>query len=116
MFVSTYHMATLLALACLSLASFAYADFPDCVDGPLANTTVCDTSATPFERARALVSLFTLEEKINNTGNTSPGVPRIGLPPYQYVYISQQLNERLSLCNTSDGGKKVYTALRTLLE
>jgi beta-D-xylosidase 4 len=30
------------------------------------------------------VDLFTFGEKINNTQNTSPGVPRIGLPPYQW--------------------------------
>ena len=83
-------MATLLALVCLLLTTRAYADFPDCVNGPLANTTVCDTSATAFERASALVGLLTLEEKINNTGNTSPGVSRIGLPPYQYVCTTWQ--------------------------
>ncbi|RAL62891.1 hypothetical protein DID88_004732 [Monilinia fructigena] len=38
----------------------------------------------PYKRATALVSLFTLAEKINNTGNTSPGVPRIGLPAYEW--------------------------------
>lgn len=78
-------MATLLALACLSLVANVYAVLPDCANGPLANNTVCDSSATPVERATALVSLFTLEEKINNTGNTAPGVPRLGLPPYQYA-------------------------------
>lgn len=78
-------MATLLALACLALVTNVHAVFPDCANGILANNTVCDSSATPLERATALVSLFTLEEKINNTGNTAPGVPRLGLPPYQYV-------------------------------
>ena len=78
-------MATLLALACLALATDVRAVFPDCANGPLANNTVCDTSASPIERATALVSLLTLEEKINNTGNTAPGVPRLGLPPYQYA-------------------------------
>lgn len=33
-------------------------------------------------RATALVNLFTLEEKLNNTGSDSPGVPRLGLPTY----------------------------------
>ncbi|GME36675.1 glycoside hydrolase family 3 protein [Neofusicoccum parvum] len=27
---------------------------------------------------------MTLEEKLNNTGNTMPGVPRLGVPPYQW--------------------------------
>ncbi|KAL1612143.1 hypothetical protein SLS60_000366 [Paraconiothyrium brasiliense] len=38
----------------------------------------------PPERARALVSLYTLEEKINATGSTAPGVPRLGIPPYEW--------------------------------
>ncbi|KAK1139887.1 hypothetical protein N8T08_011048 [Aspergillus melleus] len=57
--------------------------FPDCGNGPLSKTLVCDTSARPHDRAAALISLFTFEELVNNTGNTSPGVPRLGLPPYQ---------------------------------
>lgn len=57
--------------------------FPDCENGPLSKTLVCDTSARPHDRAAALVSMFTFEELVNNTGNTSPGVPRLGLPPYQ---------------------------------
>ncbi|KAJ9355470.1 CAZyme family GH3 [Paecilomyces variotii] len=57
--------------------------FPDCTNGPLSTNLVCNTSATPWDRASALISLFTLEELVNNTGNTAPGVPRLGLPPYQ---------------------------------
>lgn len=58
--------------------------FPDCVNGPLKDNKVCDSSATPFDRATALVNELTLEEKLNNTGNTSPGVPRLGIPEYQW--------------------------------
>ncbi|KAK6455970.1 glycoside hydrolase superfamily [Scheffersomyces xylosifermentans] len=58
--------------------------FPDCENGPLKDNLVCDFHADPYDRARAVVSLFTLEELFNNTGNTSPGVPRLGLPPYQW--------------------------------
>lgn len=57
--------------------------FPDCVNGPLKNNLVCDTSANYMSRAQALIGLFTFEELVNNTGNTSPGVPRLGVPPYQ---------------------------------
>ncbi|KAF2841128.1 glycoside hydrolase family 3 protein [Patellaria atrata CBS 101060] len=62
----------------------ANALFPDCINGPLKNTTVCSTSSKPIDRAAALVRLFTLEEKFNNTGHASPGVPRLGLPPYTW--------------------------------
>ncbi|KZT10041.1 glycoside hydrolase family 3 protein [Laetiporus sulphureus 93-53] len=79
-------MGFLSAFVCVALASgaFAQAAFPDCVSGPLATTTVCDITANPVDRAAALVSLFTFDEKVNNTGNTSPGVPRLGLPAYQW--------------------------------
>ncbi|KAL2839371.1 xylan 1,4-beta-xylosidase Talaromyces emersonii [Aspergillus pseudoustus] len=57
--------------------------FPDCTSGPLSKNLVCDRSATPHERATALISLFTFEELVNNTGNTGLGVPRLNLPNYQ---------------------------------
>ncbi|KAL4891592.1 putative exo-1,4-beta-xylosidase xlnD [Aspergillus ambiguus] len=57
--------------------------FPDCENGPLSKTLVCDRSARPHDRATALVSMFTLEELVNNTGNTGTGAPRLGLPKYQ---------------------------------
>lgn len=40
--------------------------------------------ADPTTRAKALVSLLTTAEKINATISTSPGVPRLGLPPYEW--------------------------------
>ncbi|EED20979.1 beta-xylosidase XylA [Talaromyces stipitatus ATCC 10500] len=57
--------------------------FPDCINGPLKDNIVCNTSVNYVERAEGLISLFTLEELINNTQNSAPGVPRLGLPPYQ---------------------------------
>ncbi|CAD6589417.1 MAG: hypothetical protein ASARMPRED_004038 [Alectoria sarmentosa] len=57
--------------------------FPDCTSGPLSTYTICNLSASYIDRASSLVSLFTLEELINQTGNTAPGVPRLGLPNYQ---------------------------------
>ncbi|KAK6205303.1 glycoside hydrolase superfamily [Scheffersomyces amazonensis] len=58
--------------------------FPDCQNGPLKHNLVCNPAANYLDRAKALVSLFTLEELYNNTGNTSPGVPRLGVPAYQW--------------------------------
>jgi hypothetical protein len=37
-----------------------------------------------LDRARNLVSLYSLEEKINQTSSTAPGVERLGIPPYQW--------------------------------
>ncbi|KAL4966150.1 beta-xylosidase XylA [Aspergillus stella-maris] len=57
--------------------------FPDCSSGPLANTPVCDRDLDAYTRAKGLISLMTLEELVNQTGNTNLGVPRLGLPNYQ---------------------------------
>ncbi|KAG6919305.1 hypothetical protein DXG01_007438 [Tephrocybe rancida] len=58
--------------------------FPDCTNGPLKLNTVCDRTKDPTTRAKALIALFTVDELIANTGNLSPGVPRLGLPSYQW--------------------------------
>lgn len=58
--------------------------YPDCVNGPLANNTVCDTTASPSDRAKALVAVLYTEEKIELLGSTSPGVSRLGLPSYEW--------------------------------
>ncbi|KAF7514945.1 hypothetical protein G7054_g14873 [Neopestalotiopsis clavispora] len=58
--------------------------FPDCVNGPLSNNTVCDTSASVLDRAKALVAVLTTAEKFQLVGSTSPGVPRLGLPSYEW--------------------------------
>lgn len=70
-----------LTARCLSTDTFL--GFPDCASGPLSGTAVCNQSLPASDRAFALVSLMTLDELVNNTVNTSPGVPRLGLPPYQ---------------------------------
>ncbi|CAA9957596.1 Glycoside hydrolase family 3 protein [Pyrenophora teres f. maculata] len=74
------------SLPALLFATWAYAQFtfPDCTNGPLKNVTICDPSASPLARAKSLVALYTLEEKINATSSGAPGVPRLGVPPYQW--------------------------------
>ncbi|KAK4207091.1 putative exo-1,4-beta-xylosidase bxlB [Rhypophila decipiens] len=58
--------------------------FPDCVNGPLAGNTVCDTKASPSDRAAALVKAMTANEKLANLVDNSKGAPRLGLPSYQW--------------------------------
>lgn len=58
--------------------------FPDCVNGPLKSNAVCDPTKDPATRAKAVISLFTDDELIANTVNLSPGVPRLGLPSYEW--------------------------------
>ncbi|GJJ07765.1 hypothetical protein Clacol_001970 [Clathrus columnatus] len=64
-------------------AQFTYS-FPDCTSAPLSGNGICDTTQDAVTRARALIEQLTTEELIANTGNTSPGVPRLGIPPYQW--------------------------------
>ncbi|CAN6616461.1 hypothetical protein TRVA0_006S02916 [Trichomonascus vanleenenianus] len=76
--------------------------FPDCENGPLKDNLVCDTSADYFERAQALISLFTTEELVNNTRNSGPGVPRLGLPAYQVWNEALHGLDRANLTESGD--------------
>lgn len=58
--------------------------FPDCTKAPLSHNSVCDTSLDAITRAKSLVQALEFEEKINNTQNGAPGVPRLGIPPYNW--------------------------------
>ncbi|KAF9468812.1 glycoside hydrolase family 3 protein [Collybia nuda] len=78
------HLAFLLLALGISPAHAIVYSFPDCVNGPLKSNTVCDTTKDPATRARAVVSLFTVEELMANTVNLSPGVARLGLPNYEW--------------------------------
>ncbi|KAF7314222.1 Glycoside hydrolase family 3 protein [Mycena kentingensis (nom. inval.)] len=73
----------LLAAAYLRHVRVRAFGFPDCVAGPLANTTVCDASASPVDRASALIAMWTDDELVANTNVGAPGVPRLGVPAYQ---------------------------------
>ncbi|KAJ7496078.1 glycoside hydrolase family 3 protein [Mycena galericulata] len=66
-----------------AVVPFAYG-FPDCVNGPLKGNAVCDTTKDPVTRAKAVISLFTTTELIQNSIHQSVGVPRLGLPPYNW--------------------------------
>ncbi|TQN67666.1 putative exo-1,4-beta-xylosidase bxlB [Colletotrichum shisoi] len=58
--------------------------FPDCRRDPLCSNDVCDESLPPRERAAALVAALTVREKLDNLVNEAPGVPRLGVPPYEW--------------------------------
>ena len=78
--------------------------FPDCSNGPLSVYTICNVSANYVDRAASLISLFTLEELINQTGNTAPGVPRLGLPNYQVWSEALHGLDRANFAETGDYG------------
>ncbi|KAJ5100073.1 Glycoside hydrolase superfamily [Penicillium argentinense] len=75
--------------------------FPDCTNGPLAKTLVCDKSANAHDRATALISMFTFEELVNSSSNNIPAIPRLGLPPYQ---VWNEALHGLDRGNFSDSG------------
>jgi xylan 1,4-beta-xylosidase len=77
-------LLTVLAALAAALPVALAQEHPDCENGPLSNNSVCDTSLPPRQRAQALVDAFTLQEKLNLTHNNSPGVPRLGLPTYNW--------------------------------
>ncbi|KAI3394356.1 hypothetical protein diail_2866 [Diaporthe ilicicola] len=72
-------------LVAISGTALAATNFPDCSSsGPLGDNSVCDTSLDAVTRAKALVAILTTAEKINATISSSPGVPRLGLPAYEW--------------------------------
>ncbi|KAG6843961.1 hypothetical protein H0H87_011383 [Tephrocybe sp. NHM501043] len=58
--------------------------FPDCATGLLKSNAVCDTTKDAATRAKAVIAQFTVDELIANTDSLSPGVPRLGLPSYEW--------------------------------
>lgn len=58
--------------------------FPDCTRDPLCSNDICDTSKNIIDRARALVSKLTLDEKAQNLGSSASGSAKLGLPAYQW--------------------------------
>ncbi|KAI9111873.1 hypothetical protein K1719_017563 [Acacia pycnantha] len=58
-------------------------DFP-CKPPYQASFPFCDTSLPTSTRAHSLVSLLTLSEKISLLSNNASGIPRLGIPPYQW--------------------------------
>ncbi|KAL3471042.1 Exo-1,4-beta-xylosidase bxlB [Aspergillus californicus] len=79
--LNPWHFATLLSLILPALTQPTY---PDCTTAPLNQLALCDSSLGPLTRAQSLIAAMTLEEKINNTGHESPGVPRLNLPAYNW--------------------------------
>ncbi|KAE8712597.1 putative beta-D-xylosidase 6 [Hibiscus syriacus] len=44
----------------------------------------CNTSLSITDRAQSLISLLTFEEKVHQLSNNASGIPRLGIPPYQW--------------------------------
>ncbi|KAI8612968.1 glycoside hydrolase superfamily [Chytriomyces sp. MP71] len=53
-----------------------------CADARLAQTPLCNASLSTEERAAHFVALLSLTEKVGEMRQHTPGVSRLGLPPY----------------------------------
>lgn len=60
-----FSLASWLAIAPLVPVAFG-AVGPDCKNGPLKSNKICDVTASPTERAAALVSAMKQDEKLAN--------------------------------------------------
>lgn len=58
--------------------------FPDCQAGFLASFPICNQSLTSRERAADLINRMTILERISQMITTAEGVPRLGLPKYEW--------------------------------
>ncbi|KAK5174027.1 uncharacterized protein LTR77_001107 [Saxophila tyrrhenica] len=79
--------ALLLTSAHQATAQFGFTwhfEYPDCDNGPLADNTVCDTSASPADRAAALVAAMPLNDKFQNLVDRSNGSRSLGLGKYEW--------------------------------
>ncbi|XP_042457099.1 probable beta-D-xylosidase 6 [Zingiber officinale] len=88
--VSMMRRRSLLLFLLVSSAPFCFAGDADLYpklpcEAPVYNSfAFCDTSLPIANRARALVSLLTLQEKIQQLSNTAAAVPRLGLPAFEW--------------------------------
>ncbi|KAK7699495.1 hypothetical protein SLS64_011633 [Diaporthe eres] len=55
-----------------------------CQTNPFCANKACDTSLTQGERIAALLTQMSVEEKATNMVNSATGVPRLGLPAYEW--------------------------------
>ena len=58
---------------------------PVCQTNPFCANKACDTSLSQSERIAALLAEMSVVEKAQNMVDSAAGVPRLGLPSYEYV-------------------------------
>jgi beta-D-xylosidase 4 len=60
------HSLSVLAALGATFVCTTYAIGPDCTSGPLKSNKICNASASPFDRASALVAAMQTQEKLDN--------------------------------------------------
>ena len=73
-------------LPLLALAALAAADPSQsfCATAPQSGWVFCNPSAALDDRAADIVGRLSLADKINATVSSSPALPSVGLPAYQW--------------------------------
>ncbi|KAI1342891.1 glycoside hydrolase family 3 protein [Xylariaceae sp. FL0016] len=81
-----YRMGSLAVPTLLAASTVHGMTFPDCINGPeiLKTNLVCNSSASPSERAAALIQAWNVTEKLSNLVDKSQGTQRLGLAPYYW--------------------------------
>ncbi|XP_057784335.1 probable beta-D-xylosidase 6 [Salvia miltiorrhiza] len=74
----------LLLLIQLTLCSHSVATYRPCQPPRHHSYPFCNTSLPLKSRARSLISLLTLPEKIQQLSNNASAVPRLGIPSYEW--------------------------------
>ncbi|KAB2004839.1 hypothetical protein ES319_D11G227800v1 [Gossypium barbadense] len=80
---SLFFILQLLALLISISSSDPNPQFP-CQPPHFNSYPFCNTSLSITDRAQSLISLLTLEEKIHQLSNNASGIPRLGIPPYEW--------------------------------
>ncbi|XP_020584048.1 probable beta-D-xylosidase 6 [Phalaenopsis equestris] len=80
--LSLHHHLLLLLFSVLPTAG-ARSNYP-CKPPHFNSFSFCNTSLPIPDRSRSLISLLTLQEKIQQLSNTAAAVPRLGIPPYEW--------------------------------
>lgn len=80
---SLFFILQLLALLISISSSDPNPQFP-CQPPHFNSYPFCNTSLSITDRAQSLISLLTLEEKIYQLSNNASGIPRLGIPPYEW--------------------------------
>lgn len=68
----------------LILAQNASSHYPSCTTPPLSTNPICDESLDPATRAAGLVAAMNISEKLINLVDHAPGIPRLGIPAYDW--------------------------------
>jgi beta-glucosidase len=90
------------------MSSTSLASLQPCNKPENSGLPFCNVKLSLYERARDLVSRLTREEKIQQLGNTAPGIDRLFIPPYNWW--TESLHGVLGSCTDDERCPTSYPA------